>query len=485
MTDGTRTRTVVVEARQIAHSTAPRSAVEAAVRAYLAAGRGAAQLAALAARAARTSAAEDDAEATLVCGRDVTDAFLVAHTVCLRLALPCSGAPGDLPEDDYDCDDIGCEGDDREAGTTATGTAAAAAALGDVTVGTVAVYRAVEGDGEEDDWSGESGSESGGGGGGAAFSAWELPAARLDGLWESLHYGGGVKRALLGLVGAGLALGARGVDRQLVAWNGLVLLHGPPGAGKTSAAQALAHKLAVRLCAAGVYARAELLVVNSHSLFSRWFSESGRLVAAMFARVREIADDARTLVVVLVDEVESLTASRARAVRAGTEPADAVRAVNALLTQLDLLRARPNVLTVATSNITAAVDAAFLDRADLALRIGRPAPRARARILRSALDELRRVALVAGPWDTRARTALAAAARASAGLSGRALRRLPLLALAHGAALGTDPATPRPLPAFIDTLTGTATTVRQQQRSLQRAVLVGQDEEGEDEDAVL
>ena len=46
---------------------------------------------------------------------------------------------------------------------------------------------------------------------------------------------------------------------------------------------------------------------------------------------------------VLIDEVESLTAAR-RAAVAGSEPADAVRAVNALLTQLDALKRRPNVL---------------------------------------------------------------------------------------------------------------------------------------------
>lgn len=46
---------------------------------------------------------------------------------------------------------------------------------------------------------------------------------------------------------------------------------------------------------------------------------------------------------VLIDEVESLTAARKAAV-SGSEPADAVRAVNALLTQLDALKRRPNVL---------------------------------------------------------------------------------------------------------------------------------------------
>lgn len=36
----------------------------------------------------------------------------------------------------------------------------------------------------------------------------------------------------------------------------------------------------------------------------------------------------------------------------GSEPSDAVRAVNALLTQLDKLKRFPNVLILTTSNIT-------------------------------------------------------------------------------------------------------------------------------------
>ncbi len=54
-------------------------------------------------------------------------------------------------------------------------------------------------------------------------------------------------------------------------------------------------------------------------------------------------DEEEMLVCVLIDEVESLTAAR-RAAVAGSEPADAVRAVNAVLTQLDALKRRPNVL---------------------------------------------------------------------------------------------------------------------------------------------
>ena len=74
-----------------------------------------------------------------------------------------------------------------------------------------------------------------------------------------------------------------------------------------------------------------------------------------------------TLVVVLIDEVESLTAARSSALN-GTEPSDAVRVVNAVLTQLDRLKRFKNVLTLCTTNLASAVDAAFLDRADVKVR---------------------------------------------------------------------------------------------------------------------
>lgn len=42
--------------------------------------------------------------------------------------------------------------------------------------------------------------------------------------------------------------------------------------------------------------------INSHSLFSKWFSESGKLVQKLFSAVHEMVDDEDCFVVVMIGE---------------------------------------------------------------------------------------------------------------------------------------------------------------------------------------
>lgn len=142
------------------------------------------------------------------------------------------------------------------------------------------------------------------------------------------------------------------------------------------------------------FSHGKLVEINSHSLFSKWFSESGKLVQRLFALIDELVEDEKAFVVILIDEVESLTTAR-QAAASGTEPSDAVRVVNAVLTQLDRLKSRENVLIMTTSNISGSIDHAFIDRADIKQYIGLPPPAAIYWILRSCLDELMRAGVVA------------------------------------------------------------------------------------------
>ncbi|KAJ4472279.1 P-loop containing nucleoside triphosphate hydrolase protein [Lentinula aciculospora] len=302
----------------------------------------------------------------------------------------------------------------------------------------------------------------------------ELPNRSWEGLWDSLIYEDNIKMKLLDYIHATLVFSDANVDFNLVSWNRVVLLHGPPGTGKTSLCRALAQKLSIRLSQR--YSHARLLEINSHSLFSKWFSESGKLVQRLFSSISELADEEDAFLVVLIDEVESLTAARASAM-AGTEPSDGLRVVNALLTQLDKLKHRKNVLVMSTSNLVKAIDSAFVDRADIVQYIDLPPREAVYEILRTCLCEIvhrgivssvnvpslqqalmyERTAptqsstMVSNGYDAHEKSkilglrllTLATQCRAQK-MSGRALRRLPVLALARyiGAGNIISPDTP-------------------------------------------
>ena len=93
----------------------------------------------------------------------------------------------------------------------------------------------------------------------------------------------------------------------------------------------------------------------------QWFGESGKLVQRLFDNVKEKLADPSTFVVLIIDEVESLTSARKNA-SSGNESSDSMRMVNSLLTQLDGLKRFPNVLVLATSTLTGSIDQAFIDR---------------------------------------------------------------------------------------------------------------------------
>ncbi|NXS00948.1 PCH2 protein, partial [Oxylabes madagascariensis] len=97
---------------------------------------------------------------------------------------------------------------------------------------------------------------------------WVLPAAEFHGLWESLIYDTEVKSNLLDYVTTTLLFSDKNVDSNLISWNRVILLHGKNY----------------------LYRYGQLIEINSHSLFSKWFSESGKLVTKMFQKIQELVD---------------------------------------------------------------------------------------------------------------------------------------------------------------------------------------------------
>ncbi|MDP9643804.1 transitional endoplasmic reticulum ATPase [Actinopolyspora lacussalsi] len=145
-----------------------------------------------------------------------------------------------------------------------------------------------------------------------------------------------------------------------------VLLHGPPGCGKTFLVRALAGT-----------GRLNTVAVKGAELLDKWVGESERAVRDLFARA---ADAAPTLV--FLDEIDALAPVRGQSSDSGVTD----RVVAALLTELDGVEPMRDVVVIGATNRPELVDPALLRPGRLERSVGVPPPdaAARAEILRTA-----------------------------------------------------------------------------------------------------
>lgn len=246
-----------------------------------------------------------------------------------------------------------------------------------------------------------------------------LPDEEFLALWDSILVDAALKEQLL----------AQGVfnftvrpvvPRVTLPLHGIILLTGEPGTGKTSLAKGLAARTAEALHREGAD-EFRYVEVDPHALASGALGKTQRAVTGLFgSTITEQAALGPTIV--LLDEVETIVADRVK-LSLDANPIDVHRATDAALVQLDhLAEAHPNVLFVATSNFPQAIDAAFVSRADLVLRVPLPDEDGRLRILRSTLEGM--APFFRGLGRLAASPELATVARDCAGLDGRAVRKL-------------------------------------------------------------
>lgn len=144
-----------------------------------------------------------------------------------------------------------------------------------------------------------------------------------------------------------------------------ILLHGPPGCGKTLLAKALAKELEVNF-----------ISVKGPELMSKYVGESERGVREIFKKARHASP-----CILFFDEIDSLAPTRGIG---GGDSRVSERVVSQLLTEMDGIEELKEVWILAATNRLDMVDPALLrpGRFDLVLKIPSPDEGARLAILR-------------------------------------------------------------------------------------------------------
>ena len=149
-----------------------------------------------------------------------------------------------------------------------------------------------------------------------------------------------------------------------------ILLHGPPGCGKTLLARAVATE-----------SEANFITIRGPEIFSKWVGESEKAIRETFRKARMAAP-----AIIFFDEFDSLVPTRG----ASSDSHVTERVISQLLTEIDGLLTLQNVLVIAATNRPDIIDPAVLrpGRFDRRVYVPPPDEGARLKILEIKTSEM-------------------------------------------------------------------------------------------------
>jgi transitional endoplasmic reticulum ATPase len=148
-----------------------------------------------------------------------------------------------------------------------------------------------------------------------------------------------------------------------------VLLHGPPGTGKTMLAKAVANE-----------ANANFISVKGPELMSKWVGESEKRVREIFKKAKQVSPS-----IIFFDEFDSISKQRGGSMNDSTE-----KIVNQLLSEMDGVEELEKVMVIAATNRKDLIDPALLrpGRIDSKVELGVPDKETREEIFKVHTKEM-------------------------------------------------------------------------------------------------
>eukprot|EP01084_Bolivina_argentea_P152658 266261_1 len=198
----------------------------------------------------------------------------------------------------------------------------------------------------------------------------QVPCIEYEELVETLYFDCNIKNLILQYIDKYIKFNQINVNKNIINYGGIILLHGPPGTGKSTLMKGISHKISIRIINCSKYKNVEIFEIKSEWILSKWHGESAKNIDKIINIIKNNNNSQENIFnIIIFDEIESFVGCRKSNMN---KLLDAKRVVNTMLIKLDEINKCKNVIVLCSTNLPLINDNAFIDRVDLLINIGLP-----------------------------------------------------------------------------------------------------------------